>query len=147
MCFPARILPDETGFSLFSTYTETLDVRPLGETMSPYRVVCNTAVLFFLATVGHASPAPSGPLAEAFLAQCQHTQTCALAELTANPDTDPALLQMIQSGMAGKCEAQLAQVSQYEGMPHAQTLISCYQAMSELPCEVLREGPEIAECN
>ena len=118
--------------------------------MSSYRILWNTAVLFIstsLAAVVHASPPPSGTLAEAFMIQCQHTQACALAELTANPDTDPALLQMIQSGMAGKCEAQLAKVSQYEGMPNAETLISCYQAMSELPCEVLREGPEIAECN
>jgi hypothetical protein len=110
---------------------------------------CVTVLLSstFSAGLGLASQPPSGPLAEAFLAQCQHTQTCALAELTANPDTDPGLLQMIQSGMAGKCEAQLAKVSQYEGMPNAETLISCYQAMSELPCEVLREDPEIAECN
>lgn len=114
------------------------------------RVFWNITVLLscaFPAAVGLASQPPSGPLAEAFLTQCQHTQACALAELTANPDTDPALLQMIQSGMAGTCEAQLTKVSQYEGMPHAQTLISCYQAMSELPCEVLREDPEIAECS
>lgn len=101
----------------------------------------------FSAAVALASQPATGPLGEAFLAQCRHTQACALAELTANPDTDPALLQMIQSGMAGKCEAQVATVSQYEGAPHAQTMISCYQAMSELPCEVLREDPEIPECN
>lgn len=99
------------------------------------------------AAVALANQPTSGPLAEAFLAQCQHTQACALAELTANPDTDPALLQMIQTGMAGKCEAQLATISQYEGTPRAQMMASCYQAMSELPCEVLREDPEIPECN
>lgn len=118
--------------------------------MGSSRLVWKKAALLsctFSAAVALASQATSGPLAEAFLAQCQHTQACAVAELTANPDTDPALLQMIQTGMAGKCEAQLATISQYEGAPHAQTMISCYQAMSVLPCEVLREDPEIPECD
>lgn len=94
-----------------------------------------------------ATPADTGPLAEAFLAQCRHTQACALAELTANPDTDPALLQMIQTGMEGKCEAQVAKISQYEGMPQAQAMTLCYRAASELPCEILRDDPVIPECN
>ena len=97
-------------------------------------------------TAWAAQPADDS-LAAAFLAQCQHTQACALAELTANPDTDPALLQMVQSGMAGQCEAQLAKVSQYEGMPHAEALIRCFRAMAELSCEVLSESPDIPDCN
>ena len=94
-----------------------------------------------------AAPADTGPLAEAFLAQCHHAQACALAELTANPDTDPALLQMIQAGMEGKCEAQVAKISQYEGMPQAQAMTLCYRAVADLPCETLRDDPVIPECN
>jgi len=96
---------------------------------------------------GKAASADTGPLAAAFLAQCHHTQECALAELASNPDTDPALLQMIQAGMEGKCEAQVAKVSQYEGMPQAQAMTLCYRAASELPCEILRDDPVIPECN
>ena len=86
-------------------------------------------------------------LAGAFLAHCNHSQACMLAELTANPQTDPVMLEMIQTRMAGQCEAQLAKISQYEDAPQAQAMALCFRTMTTMSCEALRAGPEISECS
>ena len=86
-------------------------------------------------------------LAGAFLAHCNHSQACMLADLTANPQADPAMLETIQTRMAGQCEAQLAKISQYASAPQAQAMALCFRTMSTMSCEELRARPEIAECS
>lgn len=101
----------------------------------------------FLSHSLHSAEPSEDTLAGAFLANCKHTQACQMEALSANPETDQALVQMIQSRMAGQCEAQLAKISQYEGAPHAQGMALCFRTMSQMSCEELRGDPDVPECN
>jgi len=96
------------------------------------------------------SPVAQGEstLAEAFLAQCLHMQSCAQAKLSSS-DMDPAMVQMIQTKMQGQCEAQLPKITemQAQGSEHADRLRQCFEAMAVLSCEQLEGRPEIAACS
>ncbi len=115
----------------------------------PALVVNTLRVLFALlcGVTAYGAPPVDDSLAAAFLVNCQHTQACMLEELTANPETDPAVLQMIQTRMAGQCEGQLAMISQYEASPRAEAMALCFRTMSEMTCAELRDHPELAACN
>ena len=93
-----------------------------------------------------------GSLADAFLAQCAHTQACGIEEMRSK-GMDAAMLQMIEARMEGQCEAQLSQISQIESQASAgpnaekvEVMTRCFQAMADMPCDELVNDPEIPEC-
>ena len=93
-----------------------------------------------------------GSLADAFLAQCAHTQACGIEEMRSK-GMDAAMLQMIEARMEGQCEAQLTQITQIESQansgPNAdkvEVMTRCFLAMADMPCDELVNDPEIPEC-
>ena len=96
--------------------------------------------------------ADDGSLADAFLAQCAHTQACGIEEMRSK-GMDAAMLQMIEARMEGQCEAQLTQITQIESQanagPNAEkvgVMTRCFLAMADMPCDELMSDPEIPEC-
>ena len=91
-------------------------------------------------------------LADAFMAQCAHTQACGIEEMRSK-GMDAAMLQMIEARMEGQCEAQLSQISQIESQANAgpnaekvEVMKRCFLAMADMPCDELVNDPEIPEC-
>lgn len=94
----------------------------------------------------HPVTADDDTLAAAFLAQCKHMQSCIREKLAARDDADPAMVQMIESRMAGQCEMQVARIEPMEGMPEADRMKACYRAVVALTCAEIEAEPEIPEC-
>ncbi len=93
-----------------------------------------------------------GSLADAFMAQCAHSQACGIEEMRSK-GMDAAMLQMIEARMEGQCEAQLTQISQIESQANAgqnadkvEVMTRCFLAMADMPCDELVDDPEIPEC-
>ena len=93
-----------------------------------------------------------GSLADAFLAQCAHTQACGIEEMRSK-GMDPAMLQMIEARMEGQCEAQLTEMNQIESQANAgpnaekvEVMTRCFLAMADMSCDELANDPEIPEC-
>ena len=93
-----------------------------------------------------------GSLGDAFLAQCKHTQSCAMEKMRGS-DMDPAMLDMIESRMQGQCEAQVSTMESIEAQaalgPHAEKIDAmkgCYLAVIQLSCDVLNAEPDVPEC-
>ena len=91
-------------------------------------------------------------LADAFMAQCVHSQTCGIEEMHSR-GMDAGMLQMIEARMEGQCEAQLDQISQIEARatsgPNAakvELMKGCFLAMADMSCDELLDDPEIPEC-
>ena len=91
-------------------------------------------------------------LADAFMAQCVHSQTCGIEEMHSR-GMDAGMLQMIEARMEGQCEAQLGQISQIESQansgPNAEKIElmkRCFLAMADMSCSELLDDPEIPEC-
>ncbi|MDG1945188.1 MAG: hypothetical protein P8J17_13110 [Halioglobus sp.] len=97
-------------------------------------------------TLAEADIASEDSLASAFLAQCLHMQDCVRERMATGGTMDPALVQMIEAGMTGQCEAQLQKISQYEASPHTQKLKDCYQAMTALSCAEHAAQPSVPAC-
>ena len=91
-------------------------------------------------------------LANAFMAQCVHSQTCGIEEMRSR-GMDAGMLQMIEARMDGQCEAQLGQINQIESQanpgPNAEKIElmkRCFLAMADMSCSELLDDPEIPEC-
>jgi hypothetical protein len=91
-------------------------------------------------------------LADAFMAQCVHSQACGSEEMRSR-GMDAEMLQMIEARMEGQCEAQLGQLNQIESQansgPNAEKLElmkRCFLAMADMSCSELLDDPEIPEC-
>ena len=93
-----------------------------------------------------------GSLADAFMAQCAHSQACGIEEMR-DRGMDPAMLQMIEARMEGQCEAQLDKMKEIESQaasgPNADKVAQmkqCFLAMTQMSCGDLMDDPEIPEC-
>ena len=91
-------------------------------------------------------------LADAFMAQCAHSQACGIEEMRSR-GMDAGMLQMIEARMEGQCEAQLGQINQIESQanpgPNAEKIElmkRCFLAMADMSCSELLDDPEIPEC-
>jgi len=93
-----------------------------------------------------------GSLADAFMAQCAHSQACGVEEMRSR-GMDAAMLQMIEARMEGQCEAQLDKMREIESQaasgPNADKVAQmkqCFLAMTQMSCIDLMDDPEIPEC-
>ena len=91
-------------------------------------------------------------LADAFMAQCAHSQTCGVEEMRSR-GMESGMLQMIESRMAGQCESQLSQINQIESQANAgpnaekvELMKRCFLVMADMSCDELLDDPEIPEC-
>ena len=85
-------------------------------------------------------------LTEAFVVQCEHVMQCGLEKMKSEPNANQDMIQMIETQMAGKCQAQAEKIAQAEQSPYADKMKACFQALTEMSCQDLEAGVKPSAC-
>jgi hypothetical protein len=94
------------------------------------------------------SPAiAEGTLAESFVAQCEKVLQCGIDKMKSEPNANQDMIQMIETQMAGRCQAQAEKMAQAEQSPYADKMRACFDAMAELGCEDIEAGIKPSACD
>lgn len=88
-----------------------------------------------------------GTLAESFVAQCERVLQCGIDKMKSEPNANQDMIQMIETQMAGRCQAQAEKMAQAEQSPYADKMRACFDAMAELGCEDLEAGIKPSACD
>ena len=102
--------------------------------------------MLFLLMVSSSAMA-EGALVESFVARCEKVLQCGIDKMKSEPNANQDMIKMIETQMAGRCQAQAEQIAKAEQSPYADKMRSCFDAMAELGCEDIEAGIKPSACD